>query len=537
MKGLDYLLDAIATLQSPGIFVIAGDGAERQHLEQLAQAKGIQDRVRFLPGMHFNDVPAFIRALDALVLCSVTIPPTHKEQFGRVLTEAMSAGDPVLGSTSGAIPEVIGDAGLVVPERDSVALAAQLERLLSDPQLRAELAERGRDRVSRYYGWPVVARQAVELYRTAIARRPSTSSSVREDGGTPLKVAVVGGAGFIGSNLVDLLVDRGDEVLVVDNFSTGFKSNINPKADVAEVDISTDSEGLVSALHGREVAYQLAALARVPRSIEDPVGTHEANITGTLRVFKAAVDAGVKRVVYSSSSSVYGDQPTLPLTEDMVPGPLNPYACQKYMGEIYAKNFWQVYGLETVCLRYFNVYGPRQVMEGAYRLVIGIFLDQMRRGEPLTIHGDGEQTRDFTWVGDIVRGNMLSPASPTRSVRATPSTSAPGTRSASTASPSSSAAPPSTAPPEATTSASSEPPSPKPKSCSAGSPPCRSNRASRSCATASSSPNQPDRLSQPSAPNQLPHRIEQLVGRRPLAQPAKGGYTATERWVSVGEAA
>jgi nucleoside-diphosphate-sugar epimerase len=226
-----------------------------------------------------------------------------------------------------------------------------------------------------------------------------------------LKVAVVGGAGFIGSNLVDSLVDAGHNVLVVDNFATGSRDNLNPNADLAEVDISTDSEGLTSALNGREVAFHLAALARVPRSIEDPVGTHEANVTGTLRVFKAAVDAGVKRVVYSSSSSVYGDQPTLPLTEDMVPGPLNPYACQKLMGEIYARNFHQVYGLETVCLRYFNVYGPRQVMEGAYRLVIGIFLAQRQRGEALTIHGDGEQTRDFTWVGDVVRANMLAATS------------------------------------------------------------------------------------------------------------------------------
>jgi len=126
----------------------------------------------------------------------------------------------------------------------------------------------------------------------------------------------------------------------------------------------------------------------------------------------AAVDAGVRRVIYSSSSSVYGDQPTLPLVEDMVPNPLNPYACQKLMGEIYARNFQRVFGLETVCLRYFNVYGPRQVTEGAYRLVIGIFMDQRRLGLPLTIHGDGEQTRDFTWVGDVVRANLAAADSP-----------------------------------------------------------------------------------------------------------------------------
>jgi UDP-glucose 4-epimerase len=223
-----------------------------------------------------------------------------------------------------------------------------------------------------------------------------------------VKVAVVGGAGFIGSNLVDALVARGDDVVVVDDLSTGHRSNVNAAADLVELDITADGEALTSALNGREVVYHTAALARVPRSIEDPVGTHEVNVTGTLRVFKAAVDAGVRRVVYSSSGSVYGDQPSLPLTEDMREGPLNPYGCQKLMGEIYARNFVSVYGLQTVCLRYFNVYGPRQVMEGAYRPVIGIFMAQRARGEALTIHGDGEQTRDFTWVGDVVRANLLA---------------------------------------------------------------------------------------------------------------------------------
>ena len=223
-----------------------------------------------------------------------------------------------------------------------------------------------------------------------------------------MKAAVVGGAGFIGSNLVDALVERGDDVLVVDNLTTGYRANLNPAAPLHEIDIAVDSERLTSALHGREVVFLTAAMPRVPRSIEDPVGTHAVNVTGALRVMKAAVDAGVRRVVYSSSSSVYGDQPTLPLTEDMPPNPLNPYACQKLMSEIYARNFAHIYGLETVCLRYFNVYGPRQVTEGAYRLVIGIFMDQRRRGEPLTIHGDGQQTRDFTWVGDVVRANIMA---------------------------------------------------------------------------------------------------------------------------------
>jgi UDP-N-acetylglucosamine/UDP-N-acetyl-alpha-D-glucosaminouronate 4-epimerase len=221
-----------------------------------------------------------------------------------------------------------------------------------------------------------------------------------------VRVAVVGGAGFIGSNLVDALIQRGDDVVVVDNLSTGYRDNVNPAADLREIDIRVDSESLTSALHGREIVYLTAALPRIQRSIEDPVGTHEVNVTGTLRVLKAAVDAGVRRVVYSSSSSVYGDQPVLPLTEDMPTNPLHPYACQKLMGEIYARNFHHTYGLETVCLRYFNVYGPRQAIEGAYCLVIGIFMNQRRAGQPLTVHGDGQQTRDFTWVGDVVRANI-----------------------------------------------------------------------------------------------------------------------------------
>ena len=227
-----------------------------------------------------------------------------------------------------------------------------------------------------------------------------------------MKAAVVGGAGFIGSNLVDLLVKEGHEVLVVDNLATGYRRNLNPEAPLVEIDVAVDSERLTEALRGSEVVFHTVALPRIARSIEDPLGTHETNVTGTLRVLKASVDAGVRRVVYSSSSSVYGDQPVMPLTEDMPPNPLNPYACQKYMGELYTRNFNPTYGIETVALRYFNVYGPRQVTEGAYCLVIGIFMDQRKRGEPLTIHGDGQQTRDFTWVGDVARANVLAGVSP-----------------------------------------------------------------------------------------------------------------------------
>jgi nucleoside-diphosphate-sugar epimerase len=226
-----------------------------------------------------------------------------------------------------------------------------------------------------------------------------------------MRMCVTGGGGFIGSQIAEALAARGDDVVVVDDFSTGKREYVPPTAHLVESDLAT-STCLAEALRGVDVVFHTAALARVPRSIEQPLETHAANVTGTLNLLKACVDAGVRRVVYSSSSSVYGDQPTLPLTEDMIPNPLNPYACQKYMGEIYCRNFFKVYGLQSVCLRYFNVYGPRQAMEGAYRLVIGIFLDQRERDLPLTIHGDGQQTRDFTHVSDVVRANLLAATAP-----------------------------------------------------------------------------------------------------------------------------
>src|SRR6476659_4354700 len=159
-----------------------------------------------------------------------------------------------------------------------------------------------------------------------------------------MRTLVTGGAGFIGSNLVDALVERGDDVTVVDNLSTGQRGSLNPRARLVEADLAGDDLG--AALAGIEVVFHTAALARVPRSIEDPVGTHAANVTATVRLLDAARRAGVRRVVYSSSSSIYGDQPTLPLTEDMAPNPLNPYACQKLIGELYARTFARVYGIE-----------------------------------------------------------------------------------------------------------------------------------------------------------------------------------------------
>jgi UDP-glucose 4-epimerase len=233
------------------------------------------------------------------------------------------------------------------------------------------------------------------------------ASGTTHHGSKTIRACVTGGAGFIGSQIVDALVARGDDVLILDDLSTGKREYLNPRANLVETSIATATD-LAATLRGVDVVFHTAALARIQRSQDDPVGTHAVNVTGTLNILKGALDAGVRRVVYSSSSSVYGDQPTLPLTEDMTPDPVNLYASHKFMSEIYCRKFSQFFSLETVCLRYFNVYGPRQVMEGAYRLVIGIFMDQKAHGQPLTIHGDGEQTRDFTHVSDVVRANLLA---------------------------------------------------------------------------------------------------------------------------------
>src|SRR5207245_1662173 len=217
---------------------------------------------------------------------------------------------------------------------------------------------------------------------------------------------VTGGAGFIGSSLVDALLDRGLKVRVIDNFATGRKSQINPAAELTIGDIR-EIESIRAAFVGVDCVFHTAALPRVPLSIERPVETHLVNVVGTLNVLVAARDAGVRRVVYSGSSSVYGNQPLLPLREDMAPSPLNPYALQKLTGEQYTRLFHQLFGLQTITLRYFNVYGPRMATEGAYVTVISVFRRARAANEPLTIHGDGDQTRDFTHVHDVVRANLL----------------------------------------------------------------------------------------------------------------------------------
>lgn len=225
-----------------------------------------------------------------------------------------------------------------------------------------------------------------------------------------MKYVVVGGAGFIGSNLTDLLISEGHEVLVVDNLSTGFESNLNKSADLLTLDISHSSnlESLTNAICGYDGIFHLAALARVQPSIENPYKFNKTNVDGTLNVLLAARDANVKRVVYSASSSAYGNATIFPTPEDHPTDPLSPYGLQKLIGEQYCRVFHHCYGLETVSLRYFNVFGERQSLDGAYKLVMGVFAKQKLEGKPLTITGDGEQRRDFTYVGDVVRANLLS---------------------------------------------------------------------------------------------------------------------------------
>jgi nucleoside-diphosphate-sugar epimerase len=222
-----------------------------------------------------------------------------------------------------------------------------------------------------------------------------------------MKVIVTGGAGFIGSHLVDALIERGFDVIIIDNLSTGKKENINPKAIFYQEDIR-ELEKIKPIFSGVDYVFHLAARPRVPFSVEFPHEAHTNNALGTLHVLIAARDAGVKKVIFSSSSSVYGYQDNLPFHEEMVPLPRSPYAFQKFIGEQYCRLFYELYNLSSVCLRYFNVYGPRISFDGSYILVIGKFLQQMLKNEPLSIEGDGEQTRDFTHVRDVIMANILA---------------------------------------------------------------------------------------------------------------------------------
>ena len=222
------------------------------------------------------------------------------------------------------------------------------------------------------------------------------------------KVAIVtGGAGFIGSHLADALLAEGYAVRVVDNLSGGKREKVPPVAEFFEQDVN-DTAALTKVMVGAEVAFHLAALPRVQFSIEHPVEANKANVSGTVSVLKAAQEAGVTRVVYSASSSAYGNQVVMPLTEDMPASPQSPYGLQKYIGELYCRVWSEVYGLSTVSLRYFNVYGPGADPEGSYALVIAKFLKLRALCKPMPITGDGMQTRDFTHVRDVIHANILA---------------------------------------------------------------------------------------------------------------------------------
>jgi len=221
-------------------------------------------------------------------------------------------------------------------------------------------------------------------------------------------VLVTGGAGFIGSNIVRALLERGDTVRVLDNFSTGNRRNIEG-LDVEIIEGELRSyERVHSAVRGMDVVLHQGALPSVPRSVQDPLTTSAVNIEGTLNVLLAARDAGVQRVVAASSSSVYGNGGTLPRTETQMPEPLSPYAVAKLAAERYCASFFHVYGMETVALRYFNVFGPRQDPTSQYAAVVPRFIRAIGLGEPVTIYGDGEQTRDFTYVRNVVDANLLA---------------------------------------------------------------------------------------------------------------------------------
>ena len=221
---------------------------------------------------------------------------------------------------------------------------------------------------------------------------------------------VTGGAGFIGSHITERLVRDGHAVSVLDDFSSGKETNLDSFRNDIEVvrgDIR-DADVVKRATKGVDIVFHEAALGSVPRSVVDPLTTHEVNMTGTLNVFLAARDAGVKRVVYASSSSVYGETPVLPKREDMIPQPLSPYALSKLVGEQYSSVFKQIYGFEIVSLRYFNIFGPRQDPESQYAAVLPRFVTALLGGKPPVVYGDGLQSRDFTYVENVVNANLLA---------------------------------------------------------------------------------------------------------------------------------
>jgi UDP-glucose 4-epimerase len=225
---------------------------------------------------------------------------------------------------------------------------------------------------------------------------------------------VTGGAGFIGSHIAEALVKRGDRVRVLDNLSTGHKRNLEPfgkSIEFVEGDI-TDVKTVATAVKGVDCVFHDAALASVPRSVEHPLDTNAACVTGTLMMLDQARRAGVRRLVYAASSSAYGDQPTSSKRETDLPLPISPYGAAKLAGELYCQAFTATYGFETVCIRYFNVFGPRQDPNSPYSAVIPLFITALLSGKPPTVYGDGGQSRDFTYVQNVVHGNLLAADAP-----------------------------------------------------------------------------------------------------------------------------
>ena len=225
---------------------------------------------------------------------------------------------------------------------------------------------------------------------------------------------VTGGAGFIGSHLVEALLARGESVRVLDDFSTGTRENLAPFGDgfdLVEGDL-TRIEDVRRAVHGADYVLHQAALRSVPRSVDNPMATNDVNVGGTLNVLQASKEAGVKRVVSASSSSIYGARDELPWREEMEPDPLSPYAVSKLAGENYCRVFTKLYGLETVCMRYFNVFGPRMAPNSAYAAFIAIFLSGMLEGRPLMVNGDGSISRDWTYIDNVVDANLKAATAP-----------------------------------------------------------------------------------------------------------------------------
>jgi UDP-glucose 4-epimerase len=229
---------------------------------------------------------------------------------------------------------------------------------------------------------------------------------------------ITGVAGFIGSSIARALLEQGDKVRGIDNFATGRRENIAEilgRIDFRPADL-LDLEAMKAACAGVDYVFHQAAIPSVPKSVLDPLGSNQANVDGTVNILVAARDAKVRRVVYAASSSAYGDTPTLPKREEMAPNPISPYAVAKLASEYYMVSFFRCYGLETVCLRYFNIFGPRQDPTSPYSGVLAKFITQMLRGEQPTIFGDGSQSRDFTYIDNAVEANLLAANAPAENV-------------------------------------------------------------------------------------------------------------------------